>query len=511
MCGDGSEPALSEVEGTRAGRAQLGSHATKADDGRRGSLGRTGADTRTSIGFSKDRRNTSYTYNGPKMREKTACAMVARFTRRPILRLLAALVLMTSAVGQAASPEATAPNPSASGAPEAHLGKGYDALRQDQYDLAVSEFRAALEADPKLTLRARFPLAVALFELHKGDEARHELELVRDEVGDHPNVLYYLGRLDLDDHNFESAIRNLNQAVIKPPFPDTAYYLGYAYFKQGDLENAAKWLKDAAQANPRDARIPYQLGLVYRKQGLADEATKALALSEQMRQRDDNESKLRMECAQKLDQGLQEQAHTVCEQLYDPDNAEKLTALGTIYAQHGDLEAALKPFRRAAELAPQSPQMQYNLALAYSQLKQFEMARAPLADSLKRWPDLFQLNALYGAVLAKLGDDLGAYQALHHAHQLNPQDARTVELLYNTVLALAQKGVAPKPLPQKIQGAAQYSDPLRYLQEAAELRPQEPEPHRRMAEIYARTGRLAQATAEQQKADRLRKSLGGLE
>jgi tetratricopeptide (TPR) repeat protein len=432
--------------------------------------------------------------------------MRARLDHRLTLVLIA-LLLFPMSVSKAASQSSPPPVST----PEAHLGKGYDALRQDQYDLAVTEFRAALEADPKLTLRARFPLAVALFELHKGDEARHELELVRGEVGDHPNVLYYLGRLDLDDRNFDGAIRNLNQAALKPPFPDTAYYLGYAYFKQGDLDNAAKWLKDAAQANPRDARIPYQLGLVYRKQGLADEATKALALSEQLRQRDDTESKLRMECGQKLDQGLRDQAHTVCEQLYDPDNAEKLTALGTIYAQHGDLDAALKPFRRAAELAPQSPQMQYNLALAYSQLNQFEAAREPLASSLKRWPDLFQLNALYGAVLAKLGEDVAAYQALHHAHQLNPQDARTLDLLYNTALGLAQKGAASKPSTQKGQGVAQYADSLRYLQEAAELRPQEPEPHRRMAEIYARTGRPAQATAERQKADRLSKSLGGLQ
>ena len=430
--------------------------------------------------------------------------MRARLDHRLNL-VLTALLLLSLSVGHAASQSTPPPG----NAPEAHLGKGYDALRQDQYDVAVSEFRAALEADPKLTLRARFPLAVALFELHKGYEARRELELVRAEVGDHPNVLYYLGRLDLDDHNFESAIRNLNQAVVKPPFPDTSYYLGYAYFKQGDLDNAAKWLKEAAQTNPRDARIPYQLGLVYRKQGLADEATKALALSEQMRQRDDNESKLRMECAQKLDQGLREEAHAVCEQLYDPDNAEKLTALGTIYAQHGDLEASLKPFRRAAELAPQSPQMQYNLALAYSQLSQFEAARTPLADSLKRWPDLFQLNALYGAVLVNLGEDVAAYQALHHAHQLNPQDPRTLDLLYNTALGLAKKGVASRAQGQKAQGTAQYADSLRYLQEAAQLRPQEPEPHRRMAEIYTRAGRPAQATAEQQKADRLSKSLGG--
>ena len=98
---------------------------------------------------------------------------------------------------------------------EAHLGRGYEALKQDRYDAAASEFRAALEIDPKLTLRARFPLAVALFELHKSEEARRELEIVRREVGDHPNVLYYLGRLDLEARNFTGAIRNLNQAVAK--------------------------------------------------------------------------------------------------------------------------------------------------------------------------------------------------------------------------------------------------------------------------------------------------------
>jgi len=417
------------------------------------------------------------------------------------LPVVLALTLFSIEVSQVASQQTPAARPSAGDAPEVHLGKGYDALKLDQYETAVSEFRAALQLDPKLTLRARFPLAVALFEMHKSDEARKQLEIVRREVGNHPNVLYYLGRLDLDDHNFEGAIRNLEQAVVKPPFPDTAYYLGYAYFKQGDLTAAEKWLKEASPANPRDARIPYQLASVYRKQGREQEATQALALSEQLRQRDNNESKLKLECGQKLDHGPREEARSVCEQLYDPDNPEKLTELGTIYGQHGDLEAALKPLRRAAELAPQSPQMQYNLALAYYHLNQFEQARSPLATALQRWPDLFQLNALYGAVLMKLGEDAPAYQALHHAHQLNPQDSSTSDLLYITAFGLAQKS----------QAAKQYSDSLRYLEEAARLRPHEAEPHRRMAEIYTLTGRPAEATAEQRKADRLNKSQGGLQ
>ena len=179
--------------------------------------------------------------------------------------------------------------------------------------------------------------------------------------------------------------------------------------------------------------------------------------------------------------------------MYDPDNADKLTALGTIYGRHGDLEAALKPLRRAAELAPESPQMQYNLALTYYQLNRFEEARRPLANTIQRWPDLFQLNALYGAVLSKLGEDLAAYQALRHAHQLNPQESATVDRLYNATLGLARKS----------QAARQYPDSLRYFAEAEKLRPQDPEPHGRMAEIYILTGRPAQAMAEKRKAERL--------
>jgi tetratricopeptide (TPR) repeat protein len=401
--------------------------------------------------------------------------------------LLATLVVAVAGSGRAGTQQESA---------ESHVGKGYEALKQDNYDQAVGEFRAALDLDPKLVLRARFPLAVALFEMHKSDEARQELETVRREVGDHPNVLYYLGRLDLDEQKFPSAIRNLSKAAAEPPFPDTAYYLGFAYSKQGDFTAAEKWLQEAARLNPQDSRIPYQLSVVYRKQGRQEDAAKALALSGELRRRNENDTALKGECAEKLDKGLRDEARRICEQLYDPGNAEKLTALGTIYGQHGDAEDALRPLQRAAELSPQSPQMQYNLALVYYQLNRFEEARAPLANALKRWPDLFQLNSLYGAVLLKLGEDVQAYQALRQAYQLNPQDSGTADLLYNTSLQLARKN----------QESGKYSDSLRYLQEAARLRPREPEPHRRMAEIYTRTARTAEATAEQREAERLRKN-----
>ena len=85
---------------------------------------------------------------------------------------------------------------------ETHLGKGYEALRHDRYDEAATEFRAALQIDPTLVMRARFPLAVALFERKDTAAARREFETVRRELGNSPNVAYYLGRLDLLDQNF---------------------------------------------------------------------------------------------------------------------------------------------------------------------------------------------------------------------------------------------------------------------------------------------------------------------
>jgi len=50
---------------------------------------------------------------------------------------------------------------------------------------------------------------------------------------------------------------------------------------------------------------------------------------------------------------------------------------------------------------------------------------------------LFQLNALYGAVLVKLGENLQAYLVLHHAHELNPQDPETTNLVYALTLGLS--------------------------------------------------------------------------
>jgi Tfp pilus assembly protein PilF len=376
---------------------------------------------------------------------------------------------------------------------QTHLGNGYEALKQEQYETAEKEFRAALQIDPSLAMRARFPLAIALFEQHKYPDSRQQLETVRQATGEQPGISYYLGRIDLEEHNYKAAIDNLINCSANPPFPDTAFYLGLAYVKNGSDSAAEKWLKKAIEVNPDDSRAQYQLATLYRKQGRQEEANQVFQQAKEAKARSDRQSQLKYQCGQALEHDAIEKASTICDQLYDPNDVDKLTSLGVLYGQHGYLEQALKPLQRAAELAPQSPQMQYNLAFTYFQMKRYADARAPLEGAVQRWPDVFPLNALYGTILWDLGEALPAYQALHHAHELNAHDANTTTLLYQAALELANRSEA--------QGV--HAGALRYLQEAATLAPQSPEPHQHMAAIYKRTGHPDQEKAEEKKAEQL--------
>jgi tetratricopeptide (TPR) repeat protein len=405
--------------------------------------------------------------------------------RRAVLPAILALFTASVFAQQPADPNANSL--------QVHLGSGYEALKQEQYETAEKEFRAALAIDPGLAMRARFPLAVALFQEHRFPDARQELQTVRQTTGEQPGISYYLGRIDLEEHHYKEAIENLTKAALRPPFPDTAFYLGLAYVKDGSDAKAEEWLKKAIQLNPDDSRAEYELATLYRKEGRQEDATQVFQQAKEAKARSDKQSQLKFECALALDRGTFETATPVCEQLYDPNDVDKLTSLGILYGQHGYLEQALKPLQKAAELAPQSPQMQYNLAFTYFQLKRYEDARKPLAGAVQHWPDLFPLNALYGTVLWNLGEVLPAYEALHHAHELNAQDTSTTALLYQCTLTLASHS----------ESGGDHSKALGYLQEAAALNPKVPEPHQQMAAIYKRMGRPDQAKTEEQKAAEL--------
>ena len=424
-----------------------------------------------------------------------AFAVRARLRRWSVLIVLAAATLGLGRAGWAQDhPREQAQQDNAvRDTPELHLARGHDDLKYNRYHAAALEFRAALALDPSLVVRARFPLAVALFNLQDRDNARKEFEAVRSQTGDGPNVMYYLGRLDLMEGKVDEAIRKLTIAASDPPFPDTPYYLGFAYFKKRDLTDAEQWLRKAAKLAPRDYRVQQRLALLYQAAGRKEEAEKAFAESSELHKHDVQATEEALACGHSLDTQPLDQSRPTCEKLFDPEDVSKLVTLGTLYGEHRYYAEALDAFRRASELEPDSYEMQYNLGLTYFRLKRYAEARAPLEKAVVLRPDMFEMNAPLGATLYALGDDPAAYRVLSHAHELNPQNAEVAGFLFKVALSLAQSSVRKQD----------YAGAVGYLRKAADLHPEDPETHLRLADAYSLLGDPSKAEAEREQARRL--------
>lgn len=345
---------------------------------------------------------------------------------------------------------------------EAHVGKGYEAVKDERYQVAAEEFHAALALNPSL-VGARYQMAACLFAMGKFQEARREFELLEKETRGGPSVVYQLARLDLQAGDFEAAIKRLRPLVNDPPFPDTAYYLGTAYLRNGEPGPAEKWFAVAARADPSDYRVPERLAHVYQGEGRKSEAAKQFALSSQLREQYLRTAQQAVTCSQRLESKPLEDAKAVCDRLFDPHDPDRLTVLGMLYGQHGRYDEALKPLEEASRLDPDSFEINHNLGLSYFQLRRYREARRPLEKAVALCPDFYGSNSLLGATLYMLGDDLAAFKVLGHAHALSPENADTSTLLFKEALILANKAATQK----------NYTSALAYLRSAAELEPQD--------------------------------------
>ena len=361
---------------------------------------------------------------------------------------------------------------------DAHLGRGYEALKDEKYQEAAKEFQLVLVLNPG-HIRARYQLAVCWFALGKMQEARQEFERLEQETGGDPNVTYYLARLDLRTGDTEAAIKKLSRLMNDSSFSDASYYLGTAYLEKRELDKAERWLRAAAQANPRDYRVPDHLARVYQREGRKAEAEKQFEISSRLRQRYDQASQQAVACSRLLETKSFDLAQPACEELFDPNDPDKLTTLGLLYGQHRLYGNALRPLEEAGRLDPDSSEVQHNLGLTYFRLRRYADARAALTKAVALRPDFFGSNALLGATLYALGQDEPAYKVLNHAHALNPDDRDTANMLFKEAQILASRE----------ENLKKYESALRYLEKAAQLQPEDQGIRQRLSDLSQRLGR----------------------
>jgi tetratricopeptide (TPR) repeat protein len=354
------------------------------------------------------------------------------------------------------------------------LSEGLKYLDQARYPQAIAAFRKALELDAHLT-NARYDLGVACFSSGQFDEARQAFQQV---LRDNPRQafsLYVLSRLDLVEDNLDAAIGGFQLLLKQNPVADELYYLGSAYFRKGNMEEAFRVLQQAATQKPNDYRIPLLLARAYQKTGQDAKAAEQATLSEKLRDSYRRKSQEILDCTVALNSQPLESAVQRCQQLLDGADSTKLVTLGVLLAERQLFDQAIPPLAKACRLDPENYEPHFNLGLTYFRMKNYQQAKKPLEMAVSLRPESYDALALLGSTLFALGDDYAAVQHLRHAHQLRPAEEKVTSLLLEQLRIIAHH----------LFDGQDYEQSVAYLQEALSLKPDEPELRSQLAQATA--------------------------
>jgi tetratricopeptide (TPR) repeat protein len=333
-----------------------------------------------------------------------------------MLRLIVIGILLLSQETRTASQNAMA-----------HLGKGSELMRSERYQEAAKQFEEALQEDAKLD-QARLNLAICDFELRDYTAARRLFSSLigsKDQAG---AATYYLGRIDLLQDRLDPAITRF-RSLEHGEFRDEKYYLAVAFSRKQQFAESADLLKQWIVENPRDFRAHQRLARVFLKLGKQQEAEQEFQLTKELQKYYLEGSEALRTCQRLLAARNSDEAWQQCGSMINTDDVDKLAALGIAFGSQGDANHARTIWQKAVSLDPDSPEINYNLALACFHLRDMAQARTYAGNAVRQWPDFPEANVLYGTVLYMLADDALAKQVLSHAQELRPDDEMVRRLL----------------------------------------------------------------------------------
>lgn len=294
---------------------------------------------------------------------------------------------------------------------KAHNLLGLIYHRMQKPNLSESEYRKAVQANPKL-VEAKYNLGIALFDQKKFKEAERYLEEAADKqrsseytynlglcyerLGKADKALsaydkaidldknnayahYSRGRVLFNDKKIPDAITEYKRALeIDPNYADAHNNLGVAYSEQGQYPESIEEFQLALKANPElpqaqqnlgFARAHTTLGMTYFKQANFDKAFEEY-----------------------------KKAITI-----DPYDADIYYNLALLYQHKDNVKAAIDHYRFAIKLAPSNAKAHNNLGVAYTQVGKKDLAETEFRQALKLNPGYSEAEKNLAALLQSSG------------------------------------------------------------------------------------------------------------
>lgn len=164
-----------------------------------------------------------------------------------------------------------------------------------------------------------------------------------------------------------------------------------------------------------------------------------------------------------------------------PENFDANLTLGRAYFGNGNIISAVRFFRQAAVIQPNNLQAKFFLATALERNGDLQKALEQYRQVVKLNPNYAEGNLGLGVLLINLEGEksVAGLNALQKAVSINGNLYEARITLGKTLVKLDQSERA-----------------VEHLQKAAELAPNNPEPHYQLALAYRKTGKKTEAAAE---------------
>ncbi len=427
--------------------------------------------------------------------------------------------------------------------PQAHALFGRAYRGAGFFQEAVQEFNKALQIDPRVP---RVHFLIGLTHLLQGEQsefkeaaAEFEAEL---KIGDDYYSNYFLGYIDLKNHDYANAESHLKHASqLRPEASEPQVYLGQLYTETNRNELAEKTLRHAIAVTTDPSRnvfqvnrAHYMLGRILIGSGRREEGEKEIRTSKILLNESLKESRDNLQAMAPAEETTQAAATQPTDDLIigggeaDPRmrrDTEKYEAamadvlgnalynLGVIFAQRQQFQPASDFFRQAAAWAPGIENLQRNWGLAAFAAGDYAAAAPPLEQHLKRRPDdvrprqllalsYFMQEKYQGVVDAvrPMGENLPADPALLSAYGeslIKVGDVARGERLF---LRLVQENPSSAEirllLGQNYAQQDKFNPALEQYQQALQLNPSLLQVHFYKGQVLLRQGKPGEAAEE---------------
>jgi Flp pilus assembly protein TadD len=249
---------------------------------------------------------------------------------------------------------------------------------------ARRDFEFALQRDPA-NLDALRGISVL-------DAGAGQLSRARDRVSaqltkhpDEPGLLLIAARLDLQASDYASGETKLRRVVELAPASMQAYtLLGTLYVKQKKLDEARHEFEAIASKQTKPIGAHTVIGMIYEMQHNGAEATKsyqrALELDPSAPVAANNLAFLYAQKGENLDQAL---ALAKAAETRLPDEPAVKDTVGWVYYKKELPLLAVPELEKSVQQAPNNPEFQYHLGMAYARTGDSQRARRALEQALQ--------------------------------------------------------------------------------------------------------------------------------